>query len=570
MRPHTLSLQAFGPYVDRLTIEFERLADRSLFLICGPTGSGKSTLLDAMCYALFGETSGGERQVRDIRSQLAEPDQLTQVSFSFSKGQKRYRIIRSPDQLRPKQRGHGFCEHKATSTLYEISTGEEKQIACRPQKVNPAIRQIIGFDVNQFRQVVLLPQGQFRRLLLADSKHREAILASLFQTDEFQAIQILLKQEAADSNNKMQVLEQQNQALLQEANVIDLKQLQELSAKIGQTIARLQAQIVVLTQQEAESQAERDKLRQVHAQFAEYDQAQAQLALYQAQTESIQAKQSQYQQAQAAQATSDLAAELKRRRVEQTQKAEKLAMLQTSLAQAKKQAEHAQAQYLKQKAQEPEREALLQEHSTLQALFGTVDKLQDTQKNLKLAQTILVQAESKKDQLLQQQKENEQAIQHLRQKQHDLQIVAASQKACVIEKESMERLYSKAIELANRRTKMDQEHRRLSTLQKDQKACDHSTAEMNALFERLTAEKLAGQAFELAQQLQAGQACPVCGSTTHPAPKRTSTNIPTDTEIQKQASGTPRSANKAGRKSSRTSKRLQPLSMGLRIVDCTE
>ena len=83
MRPHTLSLQAFGPYVDRLTIDFERLTDRSLFLICGPTGSGKSTMLDAMCYALFGETSGGERQVRDIRSQLAEPDQLTQVFVFF-------------------------------------------------------------------------------------------------------------------------------------------------------------------------------------------------------------------------------------------------------------------------------------------------------------------------------------------------------------------------------------------------------------------------------------------------------------------------------------------------------
>ena len=107
MRPVRLELSAFGPYAERQELDFEALGAERVFLICGPTGAGKTSLLDAICFALYGETSGGERDPKEMRSDHAAPDVPTEVTFEFALGDERYAVWRRPEQERPKKRGRG-------------------------------------------------------------------------------------------------------------------------------------------------------------------------------------------------------------------------------------------------------------------------------------------------------------------------------------------------------------------------------------------------------------------------------------------------------------------------------
>ena len=118
MKPLRLELSAFGPYADRQEIDFGELGDHRVFLVCGPTGVGKTTLLDAICFALYGETSGGERDPRLMRSDHAEPAVATEVEFEFALGGESYAVWRRPDQERPKKRGAGMTRALGQATLW--------------------------------------------------------------------------------------------------------------------------------------------------------------------------------------------------------------------------------------------------------------------------------------------------------------------------------------------------------------------------------------------------------------------------------------------------------------------
>ena len=196
MRPLRLVMTAFGPYAGRTAVDFTRLGRERLFLICGPTGAGKSTILDAMCYALYGQTSGGERSGKGLRSDYAGPDVLTEVTFDFAIGEKRYRITRVPEQLRAGKRGAGrLVLQKPESALYDITDGE-RLLAAKETERRAA--ELLGVGVEQFRQIILLPQGEFRRLLLADSKERQGIMQQLFHTEMYARLEEAVSKRARD------------------------------------------------------------------------------------------------------------------------------------------------------------------------------------------------------------------------------------------------------------------------------------------------------------------------------------------------------------------------------------
>ncbi|CAE6945009.1 COG0419 ATPase involved in DNA repair [Vibrio sp. B1FLJ16] len=182
MKPIKLTMQAFGPFAKTETIEFEKLGNNPLFLINGPTGSGKTSILDAICFALYGETTGNERQGIQMRCDLAAADLPTEITLEFSLHGKIYRVTRSPEQEAPKARGDGTTVRKHTASLYELGESE-KLITSKTTQVKTEITNIIGLTETQFRQVMVLPQGKFRDLLLASSKEREEIFGQLFQTD---------------------------------------------------------------------------------------------------------------------------------------------------------------------------------------------------------------------------------------------------------------------------------------------------------------------------------------------------------------------------------------------------
>ena len=193
MKPISLTMEAFGPYRDSVTLDFNELQDHSMFLIAGPTGAGKTSILDAMVYALYGEPSGEVRKTDAIRSDFAEPHRMTRVDFSFAIGDAQYRVERLPKQMVAKKRGTGMREQNASATVYEKKDGEWKVIATSAVAIRDTIQQIIGFRKDQFLQVVLLPQGEFRKLLVASTSEREELLHTLFRTELYRKLQEVLK-----------------------------------------------------------------------------------------------------------------------------------------------------------------------------------------------------------------------------------------------------------------------------------------------------------------------------------------------------------------------------------------
>lgn len=193
MKPISLTIEAFGPYRDSVTLDFNELQDHSMFLIAGPTGAGKTSILDAMVYALYGEPSGEVRKTDAIRSDFAEPHRMTRVDFSFAIGDAQYRVERLPKQMVAKKRGTGMREQNASATVYEMKDGEWKVIATSAAAIRDTIQQIIGFRKDQFLQVVLLPQGEFRKLLVASTSEREELLHTLFRTELYRKLQEALK-----------------------------------------------------------------------------------------------------------------------------------------------------------------------------------------------------------------------------------------------------------------------------------------------------------------------------------------------------------------------------------------
>ena len=228
MRPLRLRLAAFGPFSGVEEIDFTRLGENPLFLINGPTGSGKSTILDAICFALYGETTGGERDAKQMRCDHASSDTLTEVSLEFELGKIQYRIIRIPDQERPKTRGEGVTVQKAKAELYKL--GEEKDQLIVSSKVTEATQEIVnltGLSAEQFRQVMVLPQGKFRDLLLAGSDQREAIFQQLFQTHVYSQLQNKLRDQANTLLNRLKESQLQHKAFLEACELETSEQLKQ-------------------------------------------------------------------------------------------------------------------------------------------------------------------------------------------------------------------------------------------------------------------------------------------------------------------------------------------------------
>ena len=197
MRILTLSIHAFGPFAGSQHLDFSEL-NGHLFLINGVTGAGKSSILDAICFALYSEAVDPERS-EGLRSQQADPEQLTEVQIDFELGHSRFRILRRPQQLKPKQRGEGLTSEPHRAWTWRIDEDGQELELIASEKVSLTddfIKTHFGLSAAQFRQVMVLPQGQFRELLLASSSDREKILEHLFGTEHIAQFEELLKEEA--------------------------------------------------------------------------------------------------------------------------------------------------------------------------------------------------------------------------------------------------------------------------------------------------------------------------------------------------------------------------------------
>ena len=245
MRIHSLEFSAIGPFPGTERIDFERLNQAGLFLLSGPTGAGKSTIFDAICFALYGSTSRSSGSgSKGMHSDFAQPGNEPYVAMEFSVGGYRYRIRRTPEWLKPSTRAKaGWSKQHATVLLSRCPTdawsSEDESpwevLSYRIDETATLILGIFGLTLQQFSQVVMLPQGDFARFLTASSNDREELLAKLFPIDLYRDLRDVLKDRAGEAEEAVNLLASESESARRE--VITL--LERLD--VGQDAAGQQA-----------------------------------------------------------------------------------------------------------------------------------------------------------------------------------------------------------------------------------------------------------------------------------------------------------------------------------------
>lgn len=192
MRPLILTMSAFGPYAGAVTIPFEELGSRGLYLITGDTGAGKTFLFDAIVFALYGEASGSARESSMFRSKYAKEDAETYVTLRFLYHGEVYEVTRQPEYMRPSKRGEGMTRSRAEATL----TYPDGRVVTKSRDVTVAIVELLRIDRSQFTQIAMIAQGDFLRLLYAKTEERSEIFREIFHTGAYSLLQDRLKSES--------------------------------------------------------------------------------------------------------------------------------------------------------------------------------------------------------------------------------------------------------------------------------------------------------------------------------------------------------------------------------------
>ena len=185
MRPILLIMSAFGPYADEITLDFNKLGEHGLYLICGDTGAGKTTIFDAITYALYGEASGEVRKSEMFRSKYASSKTTTYVNLTFECKGKKYEVNRTPRYERPKERGEGVTMQAESAQLI----CPDGTIVTKTTEVTKKIVEILGVDRQQFTKIAMIAQGDFLKLLLATTEERMKIFRQIFNTGNYEILQ---------------------------------------------------------------------------------------------------------------------------------------------------------------------------------------------------------------------------------------------------------------------------------------------------------------------------------------------------------------------------------------------
>ncbi|MDW6094303.1 SMC family ATPase [Vibrio rhizosphaerae] len=527
MTPLQLTMQAFGPFANTEQIDFTRLGRHPLFLINGPTGSGKTSILDAICFALYGETTGNERQGAQMRSDLASADTPTEVTLTFTLHDQVYRVARSPEQLVPKSRGEGTTIRKHSAALYNITDGE-KLITAKTTQVKTEVTTLIGLNETQFRQVMVLPQGQFRELLLASSKDREAIFGQLFQTDIYKKIEFALKDKASDISQAKNEFDNQIRGALQVAGVTSEQALNEQQTELGQQLeaARHQEQTALSALNQIKSEIQ--KAQALNQDFDRFSHAQSALNTHLEQSPHMAVQQQQLDTARhaakiqlpyvnwinAAKQVDEFQQKIitqeKARDAALTEQQHKQTVLDAATEQAKQIPELSKTVY--------QLETLKTKLAEKQALEDKIAENITQKQSLEKTQTQYI---AHKDTLTREAEQAHQAFEHAQKEVAEKPVIEA-------DIARMQRLATDLHQLESLRKQqqqaMEQTPQKTAAIQQAKQAFEATQQQAD----RLEMQWHSAQAAILAQKLQPGEACPVCGSCEHPSPA-----VLTDTEVTK-------------------------------------
>ncbi|BAV33964.1 chromosome segregation protein SMC [Sulfuricaulis limicola] len=536
MKPLRLVMQAFGPYADRQEIDFRQLGGRSLFLIHGQTGAGKTSILDAICFALYGESSGSFREPRTLRSDHAPPDVPTEVVFDFSVGAERYRIKRTPEQERPRKKGEGMTRVPPEATLWRRSDIDDDAddgtvLATQWMHVTEQVEQLLGFRCDQFRQVVMLPQYQFQRFLMANSTERQRILEVLFSTGFYRQIEEALKQSAVDVRRRCEDLAGRTGFVLAQAGA---ETVEELLGR-QETLRRRASEVDTgLTAAAARRELVDRQLREAHQVdkvFAELTEAQVRYAEAETRRVEIEMLEQRLDQARRAEALRDAETYCRQRRQEHEAallKRTNFAAQQERVLEAKLAAERALAA---EQAREAEHELVRREIARLEALTGKIGELEQGTRDLSGHAQRVTQVTHDRNRA---QEELRECSRALRQHQKDLvRMIELSGKTAEwrAQVKELQRLHKIADDLAEHQGRLKMQEHALESAEVLMRETKKSLNEAKKRFERLQEQRVKAQSTVLAKQLERGQPCPVCGSTRHPAPAHFRTAVPDEQEI---------------------------------------
>lgn len=188
MRPLKITMSAFGPYAGEVTLDMQKLGKSGIYLITGDTGAGKTTVFDAISYALYGEASGNYRENTTLRSKYASADTPTFVELEFEYNNEIYKINRNPEYPRPNKRGEGFTKQRAEAKIFM----PDNSVITNIKEVTAKVEEIIGINKNQFSQIAMIAQGDFRKLLNCETNERSKIFRKIFKTEPYHNIEIKL------------------------------------------------------------------------------------------------------------------------------------------------------------------------------------------------------------------------------------------------------------------------------------------------------------------------------------------------------------------------------------------
>lgn len=530
MRPLTLRMTAFGPYKDTEIIDFTKLKQQSIFVISGNTGAGKTTIFDGICFALYGSASGQDRENQTmLRSHFAEDDIHTAVELIFELHQRTYRILR--------QLGHVKQGNKTkTGERYEFfELVDGKEIPCVDRQIvseiDKKVESLLGLTQAQFKQIVMLPQGEFRKLLTSQTENKEDILRRLFKTDRYQQIGEKLRNRKKRVEEAFQQEERVKESLIQNVQATlpvreessffraisqphyNIQQilhgLEEEVAYYGERKAKDHEQYELAYKRHTEKQVEFYQAQALNEKFAELSGKKQQLLHLEEQIPAFAQKEKQWEAAERASTIEPYELQVKEWREEEGKKQQAYEQAVQENKRTEDAYQRTLQMYQQEEGKKEEREQLHQELTRLQGYLPTVQEIDQVKQQIQLLEKQANQAHVQLETIKKKRKEKTDTIEKWHQQIVELERAVSEypeKSELLTKKREQWKVLHEYHKYALRHITLDQE------LQQKKRIFEQKKAEY------LEQEKMwfNQQALVLASHLHDGEACPVCGSREHP------------------------------------------------------